>query len=82
MLWFEPKTKYVYKLEIPGMRCEMCEAHIKDIIRKSASVKKVTANRHKNLATIYSNDHLDADVIKKAIEKTGYKVLSIEVEEH
>ena len=40
MLWFEPKTRYVYKLSIPDMRCGMCEFHIEDTIRKTVTVKK------------------------------------------
>ena len=82
MLWFKPKTKYIYKLEIPDMRCGMCELHIEDTIRKTVRVKKVVANRFKNLATIYSNESLNVDDLKEAIEKTGYKVLNVEMEEH
>ena len=82
MSWFRPKTKYVYKLDIPDMRCGMCEAHIENIIRKTVKVKKVKANRFKNLAIIYSNDSLDIDSIKLEIEKTGYRVLGIHKEEH
>lgn len=82
MLWFKPKTKYVYKLEIQDMKCGMCELHIKDTIIKTTTVKKVVANRFKNLATIYSNASLDINKIKEEIEKTGYKVLNINVEEN
>ncbi len=82
MLWLKPKTKYIYKLEIPDMRCGMCELHIEDTIRKAFQVKKVVANRHKNLATIYTNESLDMNSLREAIEKTGYKVLNIEIEEH
>ena len=64
------------------MRCGMCELHIEDTIRKAASVKKVVANRFKNIAIIYSNEPLDTNNIKNEIEKTGYKVLSIEMEEN
>ena len=80
MLWF--KTKYVYKLEVPDMRCGMCELHIEETIRKNFKVKKVVANRFINIATIYSNESLDIDRIKEEIEKTGYKVLKIETEEN
>ena len=82
MLWFKPKTKYIYKLEIPDMRCGMCELHIADTIRKVVKVKKVVANRFKNVVTIYSNEPLNINNIKEEIEKTGYKVLNIEIEEH
>ena len=78
---FKPKTKYTYKLEIHGMRCGMCELHIENTIRKAVDVKKVVANRFKNLATIYSNESLDINKVKEAIEKTGYEVLNIEMEE-
>ena len=82
MLWFKPKTKYVYKLEVPDMRCCMCELHNEDTIRKNFNVKKVVANRYKNLVTVYSNEYLDVNCLKEEIEKTGYKVLKIEVEEN
>ena len=82
MSLFKPKSKFIYKLEIPDMRCGMCELHIKDTIRKVANVKKVDANHFKNQATIYSNESLDIKTIKEEIEKTGYKILNIEMEEH
>ena len=82
MLWFKPKTKYIYKLEISDMRCGMCELHIEDTIRKTVDIKKVVANRFKNLATIYSNELLDINTVKEEIEKTGYKVSNVEIEEH
>lgn len=82
MLWFKTKSKYIYKLDILDMRCGMCELHIEDTIRKAVKVKKVVANRFKNLATIYSNESLDINAVKEEIENTGYKVSNVEVEEH
>ena len=81
MLWFKPKTKYIYRYEIPDMKCGMCELHIEDLVRKTVTVKKAVANRYKKLLTIYSNESLDTGYIKEEIEKTGYKVLNIEIEE-
>ena len=77
---FKPKTKYVYKLEIHGMRCGMCELHIEDTIRKAVKVKKVVANRFKNVATIYSNEAIDLNSVKDKIKKSGYEILNIETE--
>jgi len=82
MLWFKLKSKFIYKLEIPDMRCGMCELHIENTIRKVVNAKKVVANRFKNLATIYSDESLDINAVKDEIKKTGYKVLNIEIEEH
>ena len=77
---FKPKTKYVYKLEIHGMRCGMCELHIEDTIRKAVKVKKVVANRFKKVVTIYSNEAIDLNSVKDKIKKTGYEILNIETE--
>ena len=79
---FKPKTKYIYKLEIHGMRCGMCELHIEETIKNTVKVKKVVANRFKKVAIIYSDESLDMNIIKEAIVNTGYIVLNIEEEEH
>ena len=77
MFFIKPKAKYVYSLEVPDMHCGMCEAHIEDTIRKNAKIKKVTANCHKSLVTIYSDEPLDMELIKTPITKTGYRVNNI-----
>ncbi len=80
MFFIKPKAKFIYSLEVPDMHCGMCEAHIEDIIRKSAKIKKVTADRHKSLVTIYSDEPLDMELIKASITKTGYRVNNIKEE--
>ena len=77
MFLFKIKAKYVYKLEVLDMRCGMCEAHIEDTVRKNFNIKKVVANRHKNLVTIYSNEELDIERIKQVISATGYRLMNI-----
>lgn len=69
-------------LKIDGMRCGMCEAHVCDVIRHNANVKKVSASHTKNEAVIISDNLLDADRLKNAISADGYKVLGIYVEEY
>ena len=58
----------------------MCEAHVSDVIRKNFDVKKVKANRKKNLATFISESMLNEELIKEKIAETGYKLTQIEVE--
>jgi len=65
-------------LKIDGMMCGMCEAHVCDAIRKSGTVKKVTASHTKGVATIIAEDNFDEEVAVAAIEKEGYRVLSKE----
>lgn len=65
-------------LKIDGMMCGMCEAHVCDAIRKSGTVKKVTASHSKGTATIIAEDDFDENTAVQAIEKEGYRVFSKE----
>ena len=70
-------TKLILKIE--GMMCGMCEAHICDAIRKAVpSAKKVTASRGKGEAFLITEEAVDADSLKTAIDATGYSCLSVE----
>ena len=62
---------------IEGMACGMCEAHINDIIRAKFRVKKVTSSRKKRESVVLSEEPLDENALKQAIEETGYTVTSI-----
>ncbi len=66
-------------LKIEGMSCGMCEAHICDTIRGAIpSAKKVTASRSRKEAGFQTEDPIDADGLKAAIDATGYTCLSVE----
>ena len=66
-------------IKIDGMMCGMCEAHVCDAIRKAVpDAKKVSANRSKKEATFLTEKEADADVLKAAIDATGYTCLGIE----
>lgn len=60
-------------LNVEGMMCSMCEAHINDIVRKNSNVKKVKSNRKKNETIIIKNDDSDIEKIIDEINKSGYK---------
>ena len=63
-------------LKIDGMACSMCEAHINDVVRKTAIVKKVTSSHKTGETVILSEEPLDVPALKAAIGETGYTVLS------
>ena len=65
-------------VKVDGMMCSMCEAHINDAIRKQFDVKKVKSNRRKKETVIESAQPLDKDLVKKAIEATGYIFMGFE----
>ena len=66
-------------LKIDGMVCGMCEAHVCDAIRKAVpSAKKVTASQSKKEASFLTEDSIDAELLKSAIDATGYTCLGME----
>ena len=69
-------------LKIDGMMCGMCESHMNDAVRNPFKVKKVTSSHSKGETVIVSENELDETALKNAIDKTGYKVLSISCEEY
>ncbi len=67
-------------LVIDGMSCGMCESHINDVIRSKFDVKKVKSSHKHGETEIISEDVLNHDDLKAAIQETGYEVLSVENE--
>ena len=66
-------------MKIDGMMCGMCEAHVCDAIRKAIpKAKKVTASGSKKEAFFLTEEAVDSDHLKAAIDATGYTCLSIE----
>ena len=66
---------------IDGMMCGMCESHINDAIRREFKIKKVTSSHTKKQTVILTEKPLDEDKLRKVIDDTGYKVMSIETSE-
>ena len=69
-----------YTVEVSGMMCGMCEAHINDAVRKVFPVKKVTSSRSKKQTVILSETELYTAALADAIRHTGYEVGDIQKE--
>ncbi len=71
-------------VEVSGMMCGMCEAHINDAVRSAFQVKKVRSSHIKGETVIFSEAPIDADKLRKTISATGYIVLDVkeETEQH
>lgn len=67
-------------LDIEGMACGMCEAHINDAIRAAFTVKKVESSHSKRQTQIIAELPIDDNELKTVIEQTGYQVLGIHTE--
>ncbi len=70
-------------VNINGMMCGMCEAHICDTIRRAfPDAKKVKASRSSGEATFLIENGIDEEALKKAINDTGYAFVSVSSEEY
>lgn len=68
-----------YSLNVEGMMCGMCEAHVQDAVRKVVpTAKKVKANRKKNLVT-FKAEEVDNELLIKTITETGYTASDLEI---
>lgn len=67
-------------LKVEGMACGMCEAHVNDAVRKAFSLKKVTSSHAKGRTEILSEQPLEEEKLRAAIEATGYQVTAISSE--
>lgn len=66
-------------LEIGGMMCNMCEAHMNDVIRRTIpDAKKIKSSHKKNMSKFVSEEKPDIEKLKKAIDEIGYKILSVD----
>ena len=63
-------------LEVEGMMCGMCESHVNEAIRKALDVKKVSSSHSKGS----TENPLDEEKVKEAVNATGYQVLSVKSE--
>ena len=61
-------------VEVGGMACSMCEAHINDTVRNAFPVDKVSSSHSKGKTVILSKEPLDENALRATIEATGYHV--------
>ena len=63
------------KIQIEGMSCNHCVAHVKEALEELAGIKDVEVRLEEKCAII-SGD-AEEEVIKEAIDDAGYDVMSI-----
>ena len=67
-------------VDVEGMACGMCEAHINDAVRQNFAVKKVTSSHGKGKTEILAETPIDDEKLKEVIGKSGYTVTEIHTE--
>ena len=68
-------------VQVSGMVCGMCEAHVNDAVRSAFPVKKVSSSRARGETVIESETPLDHEKLRQVINNTGYLMLSASEEE-
>ena len=68
-------------VQVSGMICGMCEAHVNDAVRSAFPVKKVSSSRVRGETVIESEKPLDHEKLRQVINNTGYLMLSASEEE-
>ena len=68
-------------LQVDGMQCGMCEAHVNDAVRGAFPVKEVTSSHAKGETVILAEAPLDEAKLQAVIEAAGYTVNGIRMEE-
>ena len=63
-----------YTVQVSGMMCGMCEAHVNDAVRKACPVKKVSSSHGKGQTVIIAEQELDEQSLRGAIAATGDEV--------
>lgn len=69
-------------LQIDGMMCGHCEAHVNDTIRQAFPVKKVESSHTKKETVILSEETLDEEKLRAVIAQTGYTLGEISTESY
>lgn len=67
-------------IKIEGMACGMCESHMNDAIKNKFKVKKVSSSHTDKESVVISEEILNEDEVKKAVEDTGYTFISMSSE--
>ena len=68
-------------VQVSGMACGMCEAHVNDAVRSAFPVKKVSSSKVRGETVIESETPLNHEKLRQVINNTGYLMLSASEEE-
>jgi copper chaperone CopZ len=67
-------------VDVEGMACGMCEAHVNDAVRSKFAVKKVTSSHTKGKTEILAEAPIDEEALKQVITDSGYTALRVQSE--
>ena len=63
-------------LKVEGMMCGHCEARVKKALEEIDGVVSAEVSHEKGAAVVTLSTEVPAEILKKAVEDAGYKVLA------
>ena len=66
------------KLTVQGMHCASCASNIERSLKKVLGVKEVSVSLMMNKGMVEAEDNVNDEDLKKAVARTGYKVINLE----
>lgn len=67
-------------VEIEGMQCGMCEAHINNVIRQNFPVRKVISSHKRGNAVLVVEEEIEEQKLRDVIKETGYQVKAVSMQ--
>ena len=67
-----------FKVTIEGMHCASCANNIERSVGKVSGVKNASVSVLTRKGVVEAEDSVSNEEIKKAVSRTGYKVVNIE----
>ena len=73
----EQKTMVKVTVNVEGMMCGHCEAHVNEAIKKAFGVEDVVSSHENNTTVFTAPEKVDEDRIRQTIKDAGYEVTGI-----
>ena len=73
----EQKTMVKVTVNVEGMMCGHCEAHVNEAIKKAFGVEDVVSSHENNTTVFTAPEKVDEDKIRQTIKDAGYEVTGI-----
>ena len=71
------KDEKEMKINVNGMMCQHCEAHVKKALEAIEGIESATASHEQNTVVITTSKEVDEELIKAAVEDAGYEYSGI-----
>ena len=73
----ENKGMTTITVNVTGMMCGHCEAHVNKAVKEAFGVEDVVSSHEKGTTVIHAPEKLDEDKIREVIKEAGYEVTGI-----